>query len=76
MPSGNVSLNGINDAHLVKVLTVKEKYPGKMVFNPQQMQILTPPNNQPQQYNNVVITYTDAASLGGVIEILQHIKDT
>jgi len=55
--SGNVTLNGINDAELIKILEVKEKNP-QVTFNPQTMQAIQQPGNPPRQaYNNVQLGF-------------------
>jgi hypothetical protein len=46
-PNGNLVLNGIQDAELVKILEVKMRHESNLNFNPQQMQIGSIPKPQP-----------------------------
>ncbi len=49
-PTGNLVLNGITDAELVKILEVKMRHEHSLNFNPQQMQVCP----KPQQPGAVV----------------------
>jgi hypothetical protein len=49
-PTGNLVLNGITDAELVKILEVKMRHEHSLNFNPQQMQpVFMPRPPQPGQ---------------------------
>lgn len=82
--SGSVTINGITDADLIKILQVKERYEGSLLFNPQQMQVGLeqprpgqPPSPQPQRstgYNNVILLWNEEKGLNAVLEILQHLS--
>lgn len=69
MYSGSVTLNGITDQDLVRILEVKVKHEKNLHFNPQQMQTQAPPN-QPQFYNNIVLTWNDENGLEAVHQII------
>jgi hypothetical protein len=46
-PNGNLVLNGIQDAELVKILEVKMRHESSLNFNPQQMQVGSVPKPHP-----------------------------
>jgi hypothetical protein len=52
--TGNVTLHGITDAQLIKILKVKEK-DKQVAFNPQSMQPVQ--SNAGSSYNNVIISW-------------------
>ncbi len=76
MISGQLTLNGITDAHLITILEIKERH-REMVFNPAILQMV--PRQMPQQqalpqtYNNVVLSWTTENGLEGVKEILHRL---
>jgi hypothetical protein len=83
-PTGNLVLNGITDAELVKILEVKIRHENFLHFNPQQIQPFqgTPPQPgrpqpQPQHgkqaYNNVVLAWTTENGLEAVQEIVHFL---
>lgn len=47
-PTGNLVLNGITDAELVKILEVKMRHEHSLNFNPQQMQPMFVPKHPVQ----------------------------
>ena len=73
--NGNISLNGISDATLIKILQTKEKHAAALTFNPQTMQVVKPNPQTPQTYSNVNIGWSDKNALSGVIEILKHVHE-
>jgi hypothetical protein len=83
MKSGQITINGISDNELIKILEVKAKHEGGLIFNPQQMQAnvqLTHPNKPPVQpkdsaYNNVILQFSNENGLKAVREILHHLVE-
>lgn len=82
--NGNLMLNGISDAELVKILEVKMRHESSLNFNPQQMQVNPPPQQpgrpappQPgkivQTYNNVVLAWSSENGLEAVQEIVHFL---
>jgi hypothetical protein len=83
MKSGQITINGISDKELIKILEVKDKQEGSLIFNPQQMQAnmqVAHPNRPPVQpkdaaYNNVILQFTNENGLKAVREILHHLTE-
>jgi hypothetical protein len=82
MATGTITLNGINDATLIKILEIKTRHEKEMSFQPNALQTVTQPAQRagmpaipvvPQQYNNAILAWNGLSGLSGVIEILQHI---
>jgi hypothetical protein len=82
--NGNLVLNGVSDAELVKILEVKMRHESHLGFNPQQMQPNPAPPQpgrptQPQQgkqvqtYNNVVLAWASENGLEAVQEIVHFL---
>jgi hypothetical protein len=70
MFTGNVTINGISDKELVKILEVKMKHERSITFNPQQLQAIG--TNQPGQqlYNNVVLAWQNEDGMEAVHKII------
>ena len=80
MVTGYLTMNGINDADLVKILEIKgARGAQSLAFNPQPLQAIPPATPQqaakPQTYNNATLGWNDRAGLEGVMEILKHIHE-
>lgn len=87
MLTGTLTLNGINDSQLVKLLKVKIEHEGSLFFNPNQLQPYTtngqphrpgvPPPQQPkeQMYNAAVINWSDSTGLKAVKELLHNLTE-
>jgi hypothetical protein len=83
MKTGQLMVNGISDRELIKILEVKERHEGSLIFNPAQMQAnmqVQHPNRPPVQqkeaaYNNVILQFTDDKGLKAVREILHHLTE-
>jgi hypothetical protein len=69
---GNLTLNGVTDEELVKLLDIKIKHESSLNFNPQQMQTqaLQVVGKQVQTYNNVVLNWTNEDGLEAVETIV------
>ncbi|MFZ0731422.1 MAG: hypothetical protein WAM79_03765 [Candidatus Sulfotelmatobacter sp.] len=75
-PTGNLTLNGITDAELVKILEVKMRHEANLGFNPQQMQVVNlpaQPGKQLQAYNSVILHWTTERGLEAVQEIVHFL---
>lgn len=70
MITGSVIINGVNDKDLVKILDVKIKHETTLMFNPQQMQVLTQGNPPRQFYNNVNLNWQNEDGLEAVHQII------
>ena len=76
-PTGNITINGITDFELVKILEIKIKHEGKFTFNPQQLQ------PQPAQrgpgmkietyYNNATFGWQAEQGLEAVHEVIGYL---
>jgi hypothetical protein len=72
--TGSITLNGITDSELVKILEFKVKHEGKFTFNPQTLQIV--PNRPPAQetvYNNAIFHWQNEEGLRVVHEIMGYL---
>ena len=85
MATGTVTLNGISDASLIKILEIKSKHEKEMSFQPNALQTMMQPIQRagvaalpivPQMYSNAVLTWTGPNGLEGVIEILKHVHES
>ena len=63
--NGSVTLNDVTDEVLIKILETKAKHSGQLSFSPQQMQVVKQQQDQPQRYNNVLISWGTAPALAG-----------
>jgi len=72
--SGSITINGITDKELVKILEIKMKHEGQFFFNPQQLQI-SPQNRSGQEtaYNNAVFTWGTESGLDAVYQIMAYL---
>ncbi len=72
--TGSITVNGISDKELVRILEIKLKHEGKFFFNPQQLQVTSYPN-QPSGtfYNNAVFTWNNEGGLEAVYEIMAYL---
>jgi len=73
---GSITVNGITDSELVRILEIKIKHEGKFSFNPQQLQVIQIPNrnNQPQTaYNNALFIWNNEAGLEAVSEVIDYL---
>ena len=74
--SGSFTVNGITDRDLVKILELKMKHQGKLIFNPQQLQ---PVNqqlpNQPQEthYNAAIFSFNSEDGMRAVYEVMDYL---
>jgi hypothetical protein len=83
MKSGQITINGISDKELIKILEVKTKHEGSLIFHPQQMQANVQPaqpNRPPVQpkdsaYNNIIIQFSNENGLKAVREIFHHLTE-
>jgi|GEM_PF-6909030 hypothetical protein len=75
-PTGTITVNGITDSELVKILEIKIHHEGHFTFNPQQL--------QPQQvnrgngrtetyYNNAFFSWNSEQGLAAVHEVLNFL---
>jgi len=74
--TGTLTLNGVRDGELVRILEVKMRHEHSLNFNPQQMQIAhlnQPPHGNVQVYNNVVLGWTNESGLQAVQEIVHYL---
>jgi hypothetical protein len=73
-PTGSLTINGVTDQELVKLLDIKIRHESSIGFNPQQMhtaQTATPQPGKPVPvYNNVILTWVNANGLEAVREVL------
>lgn len=72
--TGSITINGITDKELVKILEIKIKHEGKFNFNPQQLQ----PNGQRPQgqetvYNNASFNWNSEQGLAAVHEVISYL---
>jgi hypothetical protein len=70
MHSGSITLNGVNDKDLVKILEIKIKHEKSFQFNPQPMQVVG--TNQPNimLYNNVIFSWQGDDGLEAVHSLI------
>jgi hypothetical protein len=70
--SGSVTINGLSDQDLVKILEVKIKYEKELYFNPQQLQPVQqqPPHGAAQIYNNAMFNWNNEKGLEAVHKII------
>jgi len=70
--NGSLTLNGLTDKDLVKLLDIKIRHEKSLNFNPQQMQLtnIQTQAGQQQVYNNVVLGWANEQGLEGVQEIV------
>ena len=72
--AGNITLNGITDAELMRILEFKIKNEGKFTFNPQTLQIVqNRPAAQQTVYNNAVFYWSNEEGLKVVHEIIAYL---
>jgi hypothetical protein len=72
-PNGSVTVNGINDRELVRILEIKVRHEQSLTFNPQQLQPIAGQQGQPiqpQHYNNAIFTWKNEDGLEGLREIV------
>lgn len=73
-PTGSITVNGITDSELVKILEIKIHHEGKFNFNPQQLQLLpNRPPNTPTIYNNAVFSWNSEQGLEAVSDIIRYL---
>ena len=75
-PNGVLTLNGVTDQELVKILEVKIRHENAFNFNPQQMQNagMTNVGNKPSAvYNNVALHWPNEKGLAAVHEIVNFL---
>jgi hypothetical protein len=75
-PTGTITVNGITDSELVKILEIKMRHEGHFTFNPQQLQpqqAQRVPGRGEQFYNNANFTWTAEPGLSAVHEILGYL---
>ncbi len=70
MFTGSVTINGVTDKDLVKILEIKIKHERILNFNPQQMQQAPNQGNQTPLYNNVILSWSNEQGLEAVHEII------
>jgi hypothetical protein len=90
MRSGTLTINGISDKDLIKILEIKTKYEGDLQFMPNAIQPINQAPQQPhrpggptaasaapreQLYNNAVLNFTTDKGLKAVKEILHHLTE-
>jgi hypothetical protein len=68
--TGTVTINGVSDTDLVKVLDIKIKHETSVFFNPQQLQAVTQGNPPRQIYNNVVLNWQNEDGMFAVHKII------
>jgi len=78
MKSGKLTINGIDDKELIKILEVKTRHEGALQFPANEMQ----PAQIPRQggapvpgYNNVNLSFNNEAGLEAVKEILHILTE-
>jgi hypothetical protein len=74
--NGSITVNGITDKELVKILEIKMKHEGQFFFNPQQLQVTNvnrPGLPQESVYNNAVFTWGSEAGLDAVYQIMGYL---
>jgi len=70
--TGNLTLNGIDDRELVKILEIKIAHEKTLNFSPQAMQPQVTPN-KPPYYNNVQLHWTTEDGLTAVHKIVEFL---
>ncbi len=73
MTNGTLTLNGITDQELVKILDAKIRHEGSFSFNPQQLQVVAGMNNR-TVYNNAILTWQNADTLKLVLQLLTELE--
>lgn len=70
--NGSLTLNGLSDKDLVKLLEIKIHHEKSLSFNPQQMQLTSFQTQQGplQVYNNVVLSWSNEQGLEAVQQIV------
>jgi protein-arginine kinase len=74
-PHGSVTLNGVTDKELVKLLEIKMGHESSLSFNPSLMQVQNvpqpgPAGNVAQVYNNVVLGWANDNGLEALRNIV------
>jgi hypothetical protein len=78
MKSGKLTLNGIDDKELVKILEVKMRHEGTLQFPANEMQpgqIQRQGGGPTPGYNNVNLSFNNEQGLEAVKEILHHLTE-
>lgn len=73
--TGSITVHGITDKELVKILEVKLQHEGQFQFNPQQLQV-TNINQQGRVqtgYNNAVFGWSSESGLEAVYQIIKFL---
>lgn len=68
--SGSITLQGVTDKDLVKLLEIKIRHEKVFFFNPQPLQPQNVGNNQPTFYNNVIFSWHGEQGLAAVHEFM------
>jgi hypothetical protein len=73
--NGSLTLNGLTDKDLVKLLDIKIRHEQSLNFNPQQMQLtnIQTQTGVQQVYNNVVLAWSNERGLEAVQEIVRNL---
>lgn len=71
MKSGTITMNGITDQELVKILDAKIRHEGRFTFNPQQLQVANVGGKM--VYNNAVLVWSTEETLKIVLELLTEL---
>jgi hypothetical protein len=71
--NGNVTINGVSEKSLLKILKFKVVHEGQFVFNPAQAQQQQPNPQVPPTYNNVVIGRANDDQMRTVLQVLNLI---
>lgn len=77
MDSGSLTLNGMTDEDLIKILEVKAKNEQLLEFNPhltQPVNLVTPPGQRAiPRYNNVIVNWRSEEGAHLVADLLRQL---
>jgi hypothetical protein len=71
--SGTMTLNGITDPELVKILEVKIKHEKSFFFQPNQLQPQPAQGPNPNYYNNVYFNWNNVDGLEAAHEVISFL---
>jgi len=69
--NGTMTLQGVTDPELVKILEIKIKHESTFFFNPAGIQPTNTPQNKPGAYNNVNFSWNAQEGLEATFEVIK-----
>ena len=77
MTTGSLTLNGVTDEEVIKILEAKKQQEEVFSFNPQQLQPVTRNANgkQLKEYNSAILSWSSERGIQSVIELLRRLSE-